>query len=1686
VTDEPEDSALPESSHDALIRAVARSPARSPVDAKRSLGPHELSSSIIGSRLADRFVVERRLGEGGMGIVYEALDEQRQKRVALKTLGRMDATAIYRLKHEFRALADLVHPNLVLLHELFSDDGIWFFTMARVDGVSFLEHVRDETGFVEDKLRSAVTQLAAGVRAIHAAGKLHRDLKPSNVLVGADRHLTILDFGLVSTFGEHTTRSHDGTGAGTPAYMAPEQLTSGGPCPASDWYAIGVMLFQALTGRMPFMGTISEIISAKMSGRAPESVRALSVTAPQDLADLASALLSSRPEARPGAKQIWESLAASPNTTAQAIVGPLSAIPEKGAFIGRERELAALHRAFSRTRAGESCIVRIAGSSGIGKTALVDRFIEDLKGEAPDAVILCGRCHERESVPFKALDSIIDSLTRHLARLPPVAAALLTPRDVPELCRIFPVLARVEPFAGALAGRAVSPDPREVRRRAFQGLRELFMRITDTRALVVVIDDLQWGDLDSGQLISHLVAQPDPPKILVVVAHRSNEPEGTALSSLLTELEGGDRQGRMEIIALEPLGDVSAKELASALVCANTGQRDEPLASAIAAEAGGSPFFILELARASGETRASSSSLDSLIRTRIAVLQQDARQLLEVVATGGSPVLRSVALRATRLAPSNESAIAALRAASLLRTTEEWLETYHDRVRETVVAGISTSRRREIHADIAEALGSLPSPPLESLAYHCREAGRSEYAAELLIKSAEAADQVLAFKCAADLYQAALDVGHFDFERSRRLVIARADAAMRHERRATLVGREAEVAHLEDLLPSQEVSKAMTVAIVGDAGIGKTRLSEAIMSAARLRGIRVLSGAAYETDEPLPYSLLSDLLSRWAREDPALVDFARDHPLLRALGRLVPLFGVGAPTPDRLSARDERFRLLEAAAQLFRMAVRDGPLLVVLEDVHWADRDSWSMLRHVARAMRDLPVLFVLTTRPDGSGGEPEGLSDLTREIEVRRIILDALDLDGTVRMLEALAGERLPVGIVQTIQRESGGNPFYLRHIFEHLVEEGKLQRRQGRWSTSAGFDELSIPRGVRSLLSRRIVRLSNGAVGMLRLASVYADRFDLARLLALSDEETHDQMLDYLDEALEVGVIVAGEHGYAFAHALLRRALRDGMNPDRRARLHRRAAEQLAFAGEDAGEIARHYHASRRLPGAEIGIDFALRAAERAAHAYLYEHQALFLRIAVDLQGEQVSAESLRELALAEAAALDSEAAESTAWRLLECVRGGDADPSWMLDFLAMLARRLKDAGAAPSAWLPFVTLGLDACAGRRDLAWARLEIQRPRWQCRWDGLVCVTTQLPSDSVAQDILRRLGEDDDDAETLDPFELRTREETEAVRARAERWRSAAAIIRARDVVARDWMFRHGDIRIAAERLRELARDSERFGSLPGRAEAYTQLVAAEATLGRLEASDEALREARSLTARLGPVHRLHSVLQVAVATVVAYLYRGEWAPLREASERALKAVVGQQAPIGLVLLGQSAMAEAFSPEPGEYEERIEALLCSLERTDLRMYLANAALTLGVIAIFEREDVKRAFRFEKLVREAVAHGVGGGPSGDSHALSLARLAALRKGVAEARALYAEARLSLEEGGLCCQRAMVDLEEARLRDSTGDTESCRALLDEARRRFDALGMRFWSERAARLQGAGSQSLFAFGREHSRRQ
>jgi serine/threonine protein kinase len=378
----------------------------------------------------DRFKILRQLGRGNMGVVYEAEDTKLGTKVALKVLSESSAAGIYRLKQEFRAIADIVHPNLVGLHELFNVQGEWFFTMDLVHGDTILAGLGSKPDIA--RLKNVFSQLAIGIHAIHNTGKLHRDIKPNNVLLTDDDRVVILDFGLVSDEekgGVGQTLVEDGV-SGTPAYMAPELTMGRGASKAGDWYAFGVMLFEALVGHLPFEGTVREVLTFKALYD-PPSLASLLTNVPDELDTLCMKLLSRDSEARPGFDEITMVLGNSVKISEAP--PPLEELP----FVGRLNELAALHDALSITHVGTPCVVMLSGPSGVGKSTLVEHFLSSLR-TTREAVVLNGRCFERESVPFKGCDSLVDSITHYLRQLPLRQAAQLLPRQILALARIFP------------------------------------------------------------------------------------------------------------------------------------------------------------------------------------------------------------------------------------------------------------------------------------------------------------------------------------------------------------------------------------------------------------------------------------------------------------------------------------------------------------------------------------------------------------------------------------------------------------------------------------------------------------------------------------------------------------------------------------------------------------------------------------------------------------------------------------------------------------------------------------------------------------------------------------------------------------------------------------------------------------------------------------------------------------------------------------------------------------------------------------------------------------------------------------------------------------------------------------------------------------------------------------------------
>ena len=296
----------------------------------------------------ERYEVLRRIGAGGMGVVFEVLDRERGQRLALKTIAaNRDADKVYQIKNEFRALTDLSHRNLVALYDLVVEDESeqCFFTMELLDGQDLLAYLwgkptKDEMGNAEtssglarsgntvttpiwrsngasettqpyvepepmfhtpcliDRLRLALPQLVHGLNALHAAHKIHRDIKPSNILVTSTGRVVLVDFGLAAEIG-HGHAEDEGNIVGTAAYMAPEQSAGETTLGAAvDWYALGAVIFHALTGHLPFEGATTRVMLEKQQMTARRASR-LATGIPEDLDQLCADLLELDPRKRP-------------------------------------------------------------------------------------------------------------------------------------------------------------------------------------------------------------------------------------------------------------------------------------------------------------------------------------------------------------------------------------------------------------------------------------------------------------------------------------------------------------------------------------------------------------------------------------------------------------------------------------------------------------------------------------------------------------------------------------------------------------------------------------------------------------------------------------------------------------------------------------------------------------------------------------------------------------------------------------------------------------------------------------------------------------------------------------------------------------------------------------------------------------------------------------------------------------------------------------------------------------------------------------------------------------------------------------------------------------------------------------------------------------------------------------------
>ncbi|HEV8574803.1 MAG TPA: AAA family ATPase, partial [Dehalococcoidia bacterium] len=346
--------------------------------------------------------------------------------------------------------------------------------------------------------------------------------------------------------------------------------------------------------------------------------------------------------------------------------------------------------------------------------------------------------------------------------LPEAEVESLLPRDIVTLARMFPAMREVRPIADARQRIGPVPESLESRRRAFAAFRELLARLSDRRPLVLFIDDLQWGDLDSSSLLASILEVPDPPAILLIICYRSEEVSNVYLRDLLPTHKVLTPTGDARELVVDALSPAEAAQLAQTLVGA--GSIDQVITpEAILRECRGNPLFINELVRhALLPTPPESLTLDRVLHARIGALPADARRLLEILAVSGGPLDAEVAAAASRVESRAIGLVAALRSARLIRVRRidehELLETYHDRIRDAVLRVLEPHELRTHHAELARSLERFAHADPEMLAVHLRESGDAQGAAGYALQAAQLAMEALAFDRASRLYRLVLDL----------------------------------------------------------------------------------------------------------------------------------------------------------------------------------------------------------------------------------------------------------------------------------------------------------------------------------------------------------------------------------------------------------------------------------------------------------------------------------------------------------------------------------------------------------------------------------------------------------------------------------------------------------------------------------------------------------------------------------------------------------------------------------------------------------------------------------------------------------------------------------------------------------------------------------------------------------------
>jgi len=439
------------------------------------------------------------------------------------------------------------------------------------------------------------------------------------------------------------------------------------------------------------------------------------------------------------------------------------------------------------------------------------------------------------------------------------------------------------------------------------------------------------------------------------------------------------------------------------------------------------------------------------------------------------------------------------------------------------------------------------------------------------------------------------------------------------------VGRENVIGALSQKLDEARGGKGSLVMLVGEPGIGKTRAATEFREHARQSGALVLSGRCYDGDWAAPFSPFMEAIRDYALEVAPEELRERLGADASVLARIVPALHErldGIPDPPPIPTDGERYRLLEAAGDFFARLAASRPLVLMLDDLHWADKGTIAMLRQIARFAPQHKLLLIGAYRDvelDRTHPLADALQAIRRETNYERIVLKGLGAADVGELLNLVAEQAVPEQFAKAISDETGGNPFFIREVMLHLVEERKIVQEDGRWVAATAIADMRIPEGVREVIGRRLSRVSEPCGRMLTVASALTAGFTWEVMSALAELDDA-ALLDAIDEALGAQLVVERELGrYDFTHALIRHTLYEELSTPRRVLLHRRIGEALErlYAQEVEPYLAElaHHFCQDAGGNPEKALDYCARAGARAAASLSYDEAASMYERAQEL---------------------------------------------------------------------------------------------------------------------------------------------------------------------------------------------------------------------------------------------------------------------------------------------------------------------------------------------------------------------------------------------------------------------------------------------------------------------------------------